>query len=70
MGVSDPEANRKSGLAYAAAFTLFACVAALTGVGWLLDRWLETAPWMLVLGLIIGAGVGFYEFVKITSKLS
>ncbi len=27
-------ANQKSGIAYAAAFTLFMSVAALTGVGW------------------------------------
>ena len=45
----DQEANRKSGLAYGAALNLFACVVALTGVGWgAVDRWLGTAPWLLV----------------------
>lgn len=66
----DQEANRKSGLAYGAALNLFACVVALTGVGWALDRWLETAPWLLVTGIVLGAVVGFYQFVRITSKLS
>jgi ATP synthase protein I len=42
----------------------------LGGVGWLLDRWLETAPWLLISGLVLGAVVGFYQFVKLTSKLS
>jgi ATP synthase protein I len=65
----DQEANRKSGIAYAAAFTLFASVAALTGLGWALDRWLGTAPWLLVGGLVLGAVVGFYQFVRLTSKL-
>ncbi len=69
-GHNDQEVNRKSGIAYAAAFTLFACVAAFTGIGWLLDRWLGTGPFLLVLGLVIGAAAGFYEFVKLTAKLS
>lgn len=66
----DQEANRKSGLAYAAGLNLFASVIALTGVGWALDRWLGTAPWLLVTGVVLGAVVGFYQFVRITSKLS
>ncbi|HLA09045.1 MAG TPA: AtpZ/AtpI family protein [Pyrinomonadaceae bacterium] len=71
--MADPppdETNRKSGIAYAAAFTLFASVAALCGIGWLVDRWLETSPWFMVGGLVLGAAAGFYEFVKLTSKLS
>jgi ATP synthase protein I len=63
------ETNRKSGIAYAAALTLFACVASLTGVGWLLDRWLGTKPWLLVIGIVLGAVVGFYQFIRLTSKL-
>ncbi|MGI8732964.1 MAG: AtpZ/AtpI family protein [Pyrinomonadaceae bacterium] len=66
----DQEANRKSGLAYAAALSLFASVVALCGVGWALDRWLGTAPWLLVAGVVLGAIVGFYQFIRLTSKLS
>ena len=68
-GREDQEANRKSGLAYAAGFNLFASVVALAGLGWLLDRWLATAPWLLVTGIVLGAVVGFYQFIRITSKL-
>ena len=68
-GREDQETNRKSGLAYAAAFNLFASVITLAGLGWLLDRWLETAPWLLVAGVVLGAVVGFYQFIRITSKL-
>ena len=59
------EINRKSGLAYAAAFSLFAAVIAGLGVGWLLDRWLGTRPWLLVTGLILGAAAGFYELITL-----
>jgi ATP synthase protein I len=63
------ETNRKSGIAYAAAFTLFMSVAVMTAFGWLLDRWFGTAPWLLVVGLIFGAVAGFYQFVRLTSQL-
>ncbi len=67
---NDQDVNRKSGIAYAAAFSLFAAVVAGLGLGWLLDRWLGTRPWLLVAGLVLGAAAGFYEFIRASSKLS
>lgn len=61
--------NRKSGMAYAAALSLFFTVATLLGLGWLLDRWLKTSPWLMVAGIILGSALGLYEFIRITSKL-
>ena len=69
-GPSDEETNRKTGLAYAAALSLFTAVASGLIVGWLLDRWLGTRPWLLVSGIVLGAAAGFYEFIRQTSKLS
>ncbi|MEP6919983.1 MAG: AtpZ/AtpI family protein [bacterium] len=66
----EQESNQKSGIAYAAALNLFACVVALAGLGWLVDRWRGTNPWFLVTGIVFGAAVGFYQFVRLTSKLS
>ena len=63
------ETNVKSGIAYGAALSLFAAVVGGLLVGWLLDRWLGTRPWLLVVGLILGAAAGFYEFIRTTSKL-
>jgi ATP synthase protein I len=72
--VTDPEdkeeINRKSGVAYAAAFSLFAAVVSGMIVGWLLDRWLKTSPWLLVVGIVLGAAAGFYELIRATSKMS
>ena len=64
------ELNRKSGIAYAAAFSLFASVVSGMIVGWLLDRWLGTRPWLLVAGIVLGSAAGFYEFIRASSKLS
>jgi ATP synthase protein I len=64
------EVNRKSGLAYAAAFSLFAAVVGGLIIGWLLDRWLGTRPWLLVTGIVLGSAAGFYELIRSSSKLS
>ena len=69
-GEDQEETNRKSGIAYAAAFSLFAAVVSGLALGWLLDRWLGTAPWLLVVGVVLGAAAGFYQLVRATSRLS
>ncbi len=68
-GQDNQETNRKSGIAYAAALVLFSSVVALCGAGWLMDRWLGTNPWLLVIGIVLGAVIGFYQFIRLTSKL-
>ena len=65
----EQEATRKSGLAYAAGLGIFFAVLSFMGVGWLLDRWLDTGPWLLVAGIVLGSVVGFYEFIVIISKI-
>ena len=64
----NPDENRKTGYAYAAGITLFASVAAFCGIGWLLDRWLGTAPWLLIVGIVLGSAAGLFEFVRLSSK--
>ena len=68
MPNSDQEENRKTGFAYAAGITLFASVAAFCGIGYLLDRWLGTEPWLLIAGIIVGSAAGLFEFVRLSSK--
>lgn len=60
--------NRKAGFAYAAGITLFASVAAFCALGWFLDKWLGTQPWLLVVGIVLGSVVGLFEFVRLSSK--
>jgi len=66
---SDQETNAKSGIAYGAAITLFFSVAVLFAFGLMLDRALGTRPWLMVGGIVLGAAVGFYQFIRLTSKL-
>ncbi|HEU4595689.1 MAG TPA: AtpZ/AtpI family protein [Pyrinomonadaceae bacterium] len=68
-GESDErETTRKSSVAYAAGLTIFFSVLSFMGVGWVLDRWLDTS-WIMVAGIVLGAVVGFYEFIRIISKI-
>lgn len=30
------------------------------GGGWLLDRWLDTTPWLFGVGVLLGFGAGLY----------
>jgi ATP synthase protein I len=69
MPDENEETTRKTGIAYGAGIVLFASVVSLCGVGWVLDRWFGTKPWLLVSGIILGAIAGFYQFVRLTSKL-
>lgn len=49
----------------AAAYTLVGGILLLGGIGYALDRWMDTSPWFLMAGLVLGIIVGFYELVKI-----
>ena len=58
------ETNIKSGLAYGAAIALFAAVVGGLIVGWLLDRWLGTSPWLMLAGLGFGIAAGFVNLFR------
>lgn len=62
-------AARGSSIAYAAGLSIFFSVLTLMGLGWLLDRQFGTG-WLMVTGIILGAVVGFYQFIRIISRLN
>ncbi len=47
-----------------AASTLTGAVVGLGLLGFLLDRKFESAPYLLVTGLLVGVGVGLYDIWK------
>ena len=68
-GDGGDDAARSSGIAYAAGLSIFFSVLSLMGVGWVLDRYFGTG-WMMVAGIVLGAAVGFYQFLRIMSRLN
>jgi F0F1-type ATP synthase assembly protein I len=66
----DEQITRRSGIVYGAVFSLVTAIVAFMLVGWLLDRWLKTGPWLLVGGIVFGAIVGFYQFIRMMSRVS
>ena len=55
---------RRAGPAAAASYALIGAIILLGGVGYALDWWLGTAPWLVVAGLLSGVVVGLYEVAK------
>jgi len=39
-------------------------------VGYLLDRWLHTGPWMVVTGIILGLASAIIGLVRVLNRLS
>jgi F0F1-type ATP synthase assembly protein I len=54
----------QAGPAAGAGYTLIGAIILLGVIGYGVDRWLGTAPWFLVGGLILGIVVGMYELSK------
>ena len=54
----------KSGPAASVSYTLIGAILLLGGIGYALDEWLGTSPWLLFGGLVLGLVVGFYELAR------
>lgn len=54
----------KSGPAAAVGYTMSGAILLLGGLGYALDEWWGTSPWLLLGGLLLGLVVGFYELAK------
>lgn len=63
------ETVRQSGLAYSAGIVLFASVAFMLVIGWGADLLFGSSPWGIVLGIVLGALIGFVQFFRITSQI-
>ena len=62
--------NSKSGVVYGAVLTLAFSIVSCLLVGWALDRWLGTSPWLIVAGIVLGAVAGFMQFIRLMSRIS
>jgi F0F1-type ATP synthase assembly protein I len=59
---------QKSGPAAMGSYTLIGAIVLLGGIGYGLDLWWGTSPWLLLGGLGLGLIVGFYELAKIVFR--
>jgi F0F1-type ATP synthase assembly protein I len=55
---------QRAGPAAAASYTLIGAIILLGGLGYAVDSWRGTAPWGLLIGLMLGLIVGFYELTR------
>jgi ATP synthase protein I len=47
---------------------LVAALAVSVGIGIVLDRWLGTTPWLLIVFFILGAATGFRNVVRVANN--
>ncbi len=49
--------------------SFFSSILAGTLLGYLLDQWLNTAPWLVIVGIVLGAYSGFMRVWHYSKKL-
>ena len=62
--------NAKSSVVYGAVISLALSIVSCLLVGWALDRWLGTSPWLIVAGILLGSVAGFMQFIRLMSRIS
>ena len=55
---------KQSGPAMGASYTLIGAILILGFIGYFIDKWRGTSPIFLLIGLLLGIIVGFYEIAK------
>ena len=58
------ENAQQAGPAASASYTLVGGILLLGGLGYAIDAWRGSAPWGLLIGLVLGVVVGFYSLIK------
>ena len=60
---------RAMGLAFRVAVELVSALAVGVGLGWLIDRWLGTSPWAMVVMFFLGAAAGMLNVYRAVEGL-
>ena len=67
---SDQSPPGAMGIAFRFATELGAALFVGAGLGWLLDRWLHTAPILIVVMFVLGAAAGIRNVLKAAKELN
>ena len=61
--------NRKFALAFSVGTVISSNIVGGILIGYLLDKWFKTAPWLIVTGLVLGTISAFVGIYRILSRL-
>lgn len=66
----DPREIATSALAASTRYAMEIAVATVVGgaIGWQLDRWLGTKPWLAILFLLLGLAAGFINLLRAVNR--
>jgi len=66
----EPRAVVSSALAASTRYAMEIAVAAVVGgaIGWQLDRWLGSKPWLSILFLLLGLAAGFFNLIRAVNR--
>ena len=67
---SDAGPPSAAGIAFRFATELVVAIGFCAGLGWLLDRWLHTAPIFLVIMFVLGAAAGIFNVIRAARELN
>ena len=59
---------KQSGPAAAASYGLIASILIFTYFGWLIDRKIDSSPFAILIGMLLGMIIGFYHLIKVVGK--
>ena len=67
--VSTEETIRRTGLAWTVGIVFFSSVIAMLVLGWGADLLLGSSPWGVVIGIVIGSLIAFFQLFRLSSQI-
>jgi ATP synthase protein I len=64
------EQSGAAGKAWRLSVEMVAALLVCGGFGWLLDKWLDTKPWWMLVFLVVGGIVGIYNVFKVARRMN
>lgn len=58
------------GMAWRMSIELVVALFVCTGIGWALDQWFGSAPWLMLVFLVLGAAAGLNNAVRMTMRMN